>query len=184
MVLKSLILALGVMGASIGGASALTIGFDADSISGHPWGEGGFIFTSNKGTTNTSNDCSGPCLQLGNNEVIKMVQKDGLAFDLLSFAYNGKDNPNDDADGALYIALDEDFTVAKETFDEFDNANVMATATPSSAYLGVFSVYFTTSGIGSSRIDDVEISAVPLPASGLLLLAGLGGLAMKRRRKS
>ena len=45
------------------------------------------------------------------------------------------------------------------------------------------------SGVGDNDslgglLDDVSISAVPLPAGGLLLLGALGGLAAMRRRKS
>ena len=39
------------------------------------------------------------------------------------------------------------------------------------------------SGSGSGTGDQGEVSVVPVPASGFLLLAGLGGLALARRRK-
>lgn len=37
---------------------------------------------------------------------------------------------------------------------------------------------------GGPVLDNVNVSSVPLPAGGLLLLAGLGGLACLRRRKT
>jgi hypothetical protein len=39
----------------------------------------------------------------------------------------------------------------------------------------------TNDGFG---IDAIKVAAVPVPAAGFLLLAGLGGLAAFKRRKS
>lgn len=41
-----------------------------------------------------------------------------------------------------------------------------------------------TSSFDGFDVDSVSISAVPLPATGLMLLAGLGGFAAMRRKKS
>lgn len=36
---------------------------------------------------------------------------------------------------------------------------------------------------GNLRFNDIDVAPVPLPAAGILMLAGLGGLAMVRRRR-
>ncbi len=44
-------------------------------------------------------------------------------------------------------------------------------------------VTWETTSTANVRIDDISVSAIPLPAAGWLLLAGIGGLAAARRMK-
>lgn len=43
--------------------------------------------------------------------------------------------------------------------------------------------FATTSSLDGFDVDSLKIAAIPLPATGILLLAGLGGMAAMRRRK-
>lgn len=44
--------------------------------------------------------------------------------------------------------------------------------------------YASTSSFDGFDVDSVKIAPVPVPAAGVLMLAGLGGLALMRRRKA
>lgn len=46
------------------------------------------------------------------------------------------------------------------------------------------SVFPNTTSFDGYDVDSVAVAPVPLPAAGVMLLAGLGGLAMVRRRKT
>ena len=89
----------------------------------------------------------------------------GFAIASLSGSITGPDVMNGTSVGA-WTYLSYAFSVAEE-----------------GSYLLSFSGVGTDESFGG-LLDDVSISAVPLPAGGLLLLGALGGLAAMRRRKS
>ncbi len=64
---------------------------------------------------------------------------------------------------------------------QFNGDNEFHQLTPAST---VFTRSLTFNFGGSGAIDNLQVSAVPLPAPALMLLAGLGGLAALRRRKN
>ncbi|GAA3873423.1 VPLPA-CTERM sorting domain-containing protein [Celeribacter arenosi] len=174
--LGAALLALGV--GSAAEAATVKLDFSSGTASGSTYVQDGFTITvANPTSISTSNDCGSSCLKLSNNQSALLTFSGG-AFNIMSFLFNGKGN-----DGAFDFSYDGGAVTA--TYTESNNGNTMTLAEPN--LTGVTSVLFVNKSGGSSRIDDINVSTiseVPLPASGLLLLAGLGGLAMKRRRKS
>ncbi len=87
---------------------------------------------------------------------------------------------------------DDDFSLTTGTFAATSNAGVTGYATDylaaASGFDGdvIWDVLFleSTPGEGVRRQNLVTVAAVPLPASALLLLAGLGAFGMARRRQS
>ncbi|MDO5704531.1 MAG: VPLPA-CTERM sorting domain-containing protein, partial [Paracoccus sp. (in: a-proteobacteria)] len=51
-------------------------------------------------------------------------------------------------------------------------------------FTGISWFQIASSQGGNVRFDDISVAPVPLPAAGLMLLAGIGGLAALRRRKA
>lgn len=68
-----------------------------------------------------------------------------------------------------------------ETFTALLDHNVGTTF--SHVFANVDAIEFLNSGNGNTRIDDVNVSAVPLPAGLPLLVSGLLGLGLLKRRR-
>lgn len=106
---------------------------------------------------------------------------DGLIDDLITFTFSQAV----DLSTMAFSLVDAD-----DDFDLFiDGVLVSEENNIASLAAGTFGIG-TSFSIGADAITDdfriasIEVSAVPLPASALLLLAGIGGLGALRRRKS
>lgn len=164
-------------------ASAVTVDLNSPGV---------FTFT---GLSTTNGNCpfgGSNCGLLNNNSSVTMTLTGGGTFTLDSVNFrhqgNGTDNTftiTDGGDATSSLAFGQPDYVKKEDY------------TVSAASLGaVTSIIFTSVGSGATRFDginvtitpvadDGDVSAVPVPAAGLLLLSGLGGLGfLSRRRKS
>ena len=105
---------------------------------------------------------------------------DVLAFDsIANFMLSGED-----ADGNLLSydeLLDGDFSPILR-FSEITGSDVFDFSRVASLSFSISSSGLIDSTDG--RLDSIEVSAVPVPAAGLLLLGAMGGLAGLRRRKA
>lgn len=124
------------------------------------------------------------CAALNINEITVLTRVDGGVFSLTSlwFYLNGKAN---DLTNALAV-YDTNNTAHRFNFTQalFGN-NGGHTVTLD--FTGVSSITFSSSDGGNARFDTARLShmaAVPLPASGLMLIGAFGGVAALRRRKS
>ena len=178
--------ALGLF-ASVSAVSAATINFSDGGKVGDTYQEKGFTFEYvGSGSVSTPNNCEAQdgtksdCLLLPNatSKTVKMTYSGGL-FSLLSFTFDGKDGE----DHALWVS--KTATGTDQLFSEALNASKMSPSGQLTLFDNVTELYFRTASNGSARVDDllVSVAMVPLPAAGFLLIAGLGGLAVMRRRK-
>lgn len=112
---------------------------------------------------------------------------DNLLFsELLELAFNGKKVVLDglqirDADHNLINGTDNAILINGQSFGTGENGQVVLAGLPASK------IFTFTSGSSNEQIylSVLEVSQVPLPAAGFLLLGALGGLgAMSKRRRA
>ncbi|MFT3930122.1 MAG: hypothetical protein QM709_07470 [Spongiibacteraceae bacterium] len=158
-------------------ASASTIDFSSGAGT-NPYVEDGFSFTPNR-IVNGNCEPAGPCLGLNNNQTAVMTFAGGL-FTLQSIHFsllgNGSSNTltvfeTGNASNAI------SFSASAYTH------NTYYTELFADTFFGVTSITFASSSGGNVRIDNVEASAVPLPATGWLLSSGLMGMVSLARRR-
>lgn len=175
----SVFAAVAFLAASGASAATVNIDFDSGTLSGGTYVEDGFTFTSSSsGGVGTANSCGSACLQLNNNEIVTMTFSGG-AFDLLGFSFNSPGNGGDIlANGFVEVETQNGNTLTQVSYPTLN-------PTP---YLGVLSFTFQNNGNGAAFVDDIianiPVSEVPLPATGMLMLGGLGAIALRRRRKA
>jgi hypothetical protein len=176
------------------GASAATLDFtDAQPQGGGFYSEEGLSFDDIRIVNGNCDAFSGKgCGAFNDNETSVLTKVGGGEFTLTSFWYQllGRGSGG----GRNFVS--NTFTVTSnfggvlnfvaDVVGHNDGGHVVD-LTLLALFQNVTSLTFSTNGGGNVRLDDLAIaepSPVPLPAAGLMLLAGLGGLASLRRRKS
>ncbi|MBL4813636.1 MAG: VPLPA-CTERM sorting domain-containing protein [Rhodobacteraceae bacterium] len=174
-------LALAMTG-SMAAAATVTIDFDSGLLSGGTYTEDGFTFTSNSpGGAGLASSCptgspNSSCLQFGNNEIISVTYSGGN-FDVEGFLFNAPGNGGD-----IVVSSGGPTT----SYTETQSGNAMTAVDVMGAFDDVSVFTFQNAANGSGRVDNITftIASVPLPATGLLIMAAMGGLSALRRRKS
>lgn len=178
------------------GTSAATVDFtDAQPQGGGAYSEDGLAFNNIRIVNGNCDAISGKgCGAFNNNETSVLTKVGGGEFSLTSFWYQllGRGTGG----GKKFVS--NTFTVTSNTggvlsfmadlVGHNDGGHVVD-LTLLALFQNVTSLTFSSSSGGNVRLDDLAIyspppAPVPVPAAGLMLLAGIGGLAALRRRKS
>lgn len=127
---------------------------------------------------------SGPsCAALNQNETMTISRIDMGMFDLTGFWF---ELFGGGSDLDLVVATDVGGSLTFTAASWSDHNGYFHDTSATTGFQGIKSVTFSGTERGNRRIDDLGLeapSAVPLPAAGWLMVAGLGGLAALRRRK-
>ena len=163
-------------------ASAATITFDGMS-SGTNVQTGDFVFSDLRVVS--GNCAAGRCGAENDNESTVLSTISGSVFDVSSmwFQLLGRGNGN-----AMTLSTDKNtigYDFASPNYQHNTGYTLnLADAMFNGDFSGISWLSIATSGGGNIRFDNLQVAPVPLPAAGLMLLAGVGGLAALRRRKA
>lgn len=177
----SAVSAFALIGASETQAATYTLDFDSpvpDTLTLDP---------DSPGIVN-GNCLSGSCLGVNTQGAATLTADPGTTFSVTSFWFQLLGNMDD-----LLVTTDKGSVVLAEAVYGFNNGGQVYTAVDS-IFQNITSLAFLMQSggpgqAGNGRIDNLvidvpDVAPIPLPASAVLLIAGLGGFAALRRRKA
>lgn len=130
------------------------------------------------------NCLAGKCLGVNTQGAATLTVETGYTFSITSFWFQLLGNMDD-----LLVTTDKGSVLLTEAvYDHNDGGQTYIASDSIFKDITLLSFIMQTGGrgqAGNGRVDDIvyDVAPIPLPASAVLLLAGLGGLAAVRRKK-
>ncbi len=120
-----------------------------------------------------------PCLGVNSQDPATLTADAGYTFSVSSFWFQLLGAQTD-----LTVTTSAGVTTLMAADYGFSNGGQFIDVSSNALFQNITSLSFLTN-IGTARVDDLvlDVQPIPLPASAVLLLAGIGGIAVFRRRK-